>query len=190
MAELEAIIGDAREAVAAGRAPNLEGYEARLAAAARAGADGAEVERARRALASIAAVHRAKARLAREPAPPAPRIAQRAAALKTTPTITGTLDVRRAESDGYRLLWDADPKVTEWEVRFSERPDGRSDYVERKSVVLPAGETAVDVPLGDLPFRVNVLGRGRGGKLHRRALVSGLTRDGWRSRWLRRASAS
>src|SRR5262245_15707911 len=119
MAELEAIIAEAREAVAAGRAPNVEGLETRLAASARAGADAAEVARVRRALASIVAVHRAKTRLAREPAPPASATAK-PAALKTTPTITGTLNVRRAEGDGYRLVWDRDPKVTEWEVRFSE----------------------------------------------------------------------
>jgi hypothetical protein len=75
--------------------------------------------------------------------------------------------------------------VAEWEVRFSERPDARSDYVERSAFVLPAAETSVDVPLGDNAVRVNILGRGRG-RLQRRALISGLTRDGWSSRWQRR----
>jgi hypothetical protein len=59
------------------------------------------------------------------------------------------------------------PAVTEWEVRFSERPDARSDYVDRATLVLAAGETIVEVPLGDNLFRVNVLGRGRGGRLQR-----------------------
>jgi hypothetical protein len=95
--------------------------------------------------------------------------------------------VRRG--DGFRLVWDAVPAVSEWEVRFGERPDVRSDYVERETFVLPAGETSVELPLGELPFRVTILGRGRG-KLQRRALISGLTRDGWRDRWQRRASAS
>ena len=55
--------------------------------------------------------------------------------------------------------------------------------------MLAAAETSVEVPLGDNPFRVNVLGRGRG-RLQRRALISGLTREGWRERWHRRPSAS
>jgi hypothetical protein len=200
-AALAAIIADARGAVAAGREPNTDALRARLAAVVRearaAGADAREVDkasaRALRRLETIASVHRAKARVERDPrsaAIPAPGRPVRQPALKTTPTITGTLDVRRAEGEAYRLVWDADPKVTEWEVRFSERPDVRSDYVDGESFVFAAGETAVDVPLGDLPFRVNVLGRGRNGKLQRRALISGLTREGWRSRWQRRASAS
>ena len=82
------------------------------------------------------------------------------------------------------------PAVTGWEVRFSERRDVRSDYVERETLVLAAGETSVEVPLGDNTVRVNILGRGRGGRLQRRALISGLTREGWRDRWQRRASAS
>jgi hypothetical protein len=107
--------------------------------------------------------------------------------LRTKPTITGSLDVRRG--DGFRLVWDAVPAVSEWEVRFSERPDVRSDYVERESLLLGAGETSVELPLGNNAFRVTILGRGRG-KLQRRALISGLTRENWRDRWLRRATAS
>jgi hypothetical protein len=185
---LAAIVAEARAQVAAGRAPNLEGLEARIAAVARAGADARVVERTQRALQSIASVHRARQRLARDPAPAAPPPARRPAALRTKPTISGTLDVRRAP-DGFRLVWDPVAAVSEWEVRFSERPDARSDYVERETLVLGARETSVDVPLGDKPLRVNVLGRGRG-RLQRRALISGLTRDGWRDRWQRRASAS
>jgi len=184
---LAAIVAEARAQVAAGRAPNVEGLRARISAASRTGSDDAAVEHALRALDSIASVHRARARLAREfePAPPPPR----RAALRTKPTISGTLDVRRAPGEGFRLVWDPIAAVSEWEVRFSERPDARSDYAERESVVLGARETSVEVPLGDNPLRVNILGRGRG-KLQRRALISGLTRDGWRDRWQRRASAS
>jgi hypothetical protein len=109
--------------------------------------------------------------------------------LRTRPTITGSLDVRRAKGNGFRLVWDASPAVSEWEVRFSERPDVRADYVERETFVLAAGETSVELPLGDKPFRVTVLGRGRG-RLQRRALISGLTRENWQDRWQRRATAS
>ena len=184
--------------MAAGHAPNTPGLESRISTAARLArteeADAAAVERAeteaRQRLAAIASVHRARTLLARESAPPKPAASpRRPAAFRTRPTITGTLDVRRGEGDGFRLVWDPVPAVTEWEVRFSERPDVRSDYVERESHVLAAGETSVEVPLGDNPVRVNILGRGRG-KLQRRALISGLTRDGWRDRWQRRASAS
>lgn len=196
---LAAILADARAQVAAGRAPNMGGLEARIDTAVRrarsAGDDDAAVDKleaaARRRLGRIVSVGRARARLAREPAPqPRPRPQPgRPLALRTTPTITGTLDVRRGEGDGYELVWDAVPAVTEWEVRFSERPDQRSDYAERETFVLAAAETRVELPLGDNPFRVNVLGRGRG-RLQRRALISGLTRAGWRERWRRRPSAS
>jgi hypothetical protein len=197
---LASILAEARAQVAAGRELNPEGFEARIAAAARlaraGGADPAVVDRAeanaRRRLRPIASVHRARALVAREAVPPKPTTVapRRPLVLRTKPTITGTLDVRRAEGDGFRLAWDAVPAVTEWEVRFSERRDVRSDYVERETLVLAAGETSVEVPLGDTIVRVNILGRGRGGRLQRRALISGLTREGWRDRWQRRASAS
>jgi hypothetical protein len=38
--------------------------------------------------------------------------------------------------------------------------------------------------------RVHLLGRGRDGRLVRRAIISALTREGWDERWQRRASAS
>ena len=203
MAELEsvlaAIVAEARADVADGREPNIAALEARVAAAVRrarsAGDDPAAVDKlaagARRRLTGIGSVGRARARLAREPGPqPKPQVQPlRRLALPIKPTITGTLDVRRAEGDGYRLLWDAVPAVTQWEVRFSERPDNRSDYAERERFVLAATETSVELPLGDNAFRVNVLGRGRG-RLQQRALISGLTRAGWRERWRRRPSAS
>jgi hypothetical protein len=203
MAEIEralaAILAEARAQVAAGREPNMAGLEARIATALRrarsAGEDAAAVDElgagARRKLAGVVAVGRARARLAREPQPPPTprRQPARPFALRTKPTITGTLDVRRADGEGYELVWDAVPTVTEWEVRLSERPDLRSDYAERERFVLAATETSVKLPLGDNPFRVNVLGRGRG-RLQRRALISGLTRESWRERWQRRPSAS
>ena len=73
---------------------------------------------------------------ARTPAETASQRSRRLA-LRTKPTITGSLDVRRAEGEGYQLVWDAVPTVTEWEVRFSERPDLRSGYAERESSCSP-----------------------------------------------------
>jgi hypothetical protein len=203
MAELEsvlaAIVAEARAQVAAGREPNMAALEARIATAVgrarSAGHDPATAGKlaagARRKLGGIVSVGRARARLAREPAPESKPRTQpgRPLPLRTKPTITGTLDVRRGESEGYKLVWNAVPAVTEWEVRFSERTDQRSDYAERETFVLAATETSVKLPLGDNPFRVNVLGRGRG-RLQRRALISGLTRASWRERWRRRPSAS
>jgi hypothetical protein len=195
---LAAILADARAQVAAGREPNVASLETRIATAVRGArftGDPAAVDEfeaaARRKLGAIVSIGRARAHLGRDPAPreksPPPR--GRRLALRTKPTITGSLNVRRAEGEGYRLVWDAVPTVTEWEVRFSERPDLRSAYVERERFVLAAAETSVELPLGDNPFRVNVLGRGRG-RLQRRALISGLTREGWRDRWQRRPSAA
>jgi hypothetical protein len=101
------------------------------------------------------------------------------------------MDVRREEYDGnVTLSWDGVRAVADWEVRFSERPDPRGDYVVRETLNLAATETAVEVPLGEHPFRVNILGRSRDGRLLRRALISSLTRETWNERWERRASAS
>ena len=98
------------------------------------------------------------------------------------------MDVRR---DGEtRLAWRAEPNVTAWELRISERPDPRGDYVVRESGELPGDATSIDVPLGATPLRVHLLGRDRGGRLVRRTIVSGLTRETWGDRWQRRASAS
>jgi hypothetical protein len=194
------IVTEARGQVAARREPNMAGLEARIATAARRarsnGADAAAVELAeaevRRQLQTIASIQRARALLAREapsPKPGAPPL-RRPIVFRTKPTITGTLDVRREKGRSFRLAWDTVPAVTEWEVRFSERQDQRSDYVESATLVLTGGETSVEVPLGDSPFRVTIIGRGRGRRLQRRALISGLTRNGWGEPWQRRASAS
>jgi hypothetical protein len=98
------------------------------------------------------------------------------------------MDVRRG--DGATLTWTREPKVTAWELRISERPDPRGDYAVRETGELPGEATSLELPLGDVPLRVHLLGRDRGGRLVRRAIVSGLTRDTWRDRWQRRASAS
>ena len=88
------------------------------------------------------------------------------------------------------LAWTREPKVAAWEVRISERPDVRGDYVVRDELSLKGDATSVELPLGDHPLRVHLLGRDRGGRLVRRAIVSALTRDSWSTRWERRASAS
>jgi hypothetical protein len=189
---LASILEEARAQVAAGRAPNVGGLEERVRRVARAARVDAAVasreeQAALRRLGQVAAVHRSRALVAREPGPPPARRAP--AAFRTKPTISGTLGVRRADGEGFRLAWDRVPTVTEWEVRFSERADARSDYVDGETLVLAGGETGVEVPLGDALLRVNIIGRDRGGRLQRRALISGLTRENWRERWQRRASA-
>ena len=195
------IIREARAHVAAGRDPNAEALAARIRAAARrerdAGdADPAEIDRAeRRALKQlerIAAVQRARAALSREPAP-APQAAPRPrrTALKTRATITGNMEVRReGAGDAVVLRWDAAPAVASWEVRVSERPGARPEYVVRETRELPGDATEAELQLGERPLRVHLLGRGRDGRLVRRAIVSALTRENWRDRWERRASAS
>ena len=107
---------------------------------------------------------------------------------KSRATMTGNMDVRR--DGGATLVWPREPKVVTWEVRISERSDPRGDYEVRESGELPGEATSMELPLGDLPLRVHLLGRDRGGRLVRRAIVSGLTRETWAERWQRRASAS
>jgi hypothetical protein len=98
------------------------------------------------------------------------------------------MDVRR-DGDA-TLAWRAEPKVAVWELRISERPGPRGDYEVREQGELPGESTSVDLPLGDAPLRVHLLGRDRSGRLVRRAILSGLTRETWGDRWQRRASAS
>ena len=98
------------------------------------------------------------------------------------------MDVRRGKGD--TLIWSREPKVVAWELRLSARPDPRGDYEVRESGELPGEATSVDLPIGDVPLRVHLLGRDRGGRLVRRAIVSGLTRETWGERWQRRASAA
>ena len=200
-----AIVAEARAQVAAGDAPDLEALAARLRAAGRrarsrsSGERTAAVDAAERAaldqLDRVRAVHRARLLLARTPnpsPPPTPRAASPLrSALRTRPTITGNMDVRRTgDGETLTLSWEAKAGIAGWEVRISERPDARSDYVVRDTVALPASGTTVDVPLGELPLRVHLFGRGRDGRLVQRAIVSGLTRETWNDRWQRRATAS
>jgi hypothetical protein len=193
-----AIVNEARAHIAAGRDPNEAALEARLRAAGdRARERGDDVDKAEQLalqqLRRATAVHRARGLVARQPPapPPAPAPPRRRGALRTKPTISGNMDVRRQGSgDGVTLSWDAAPGVTGWEVRLSERPDARGDYVVREERTLPDGVTSVEVPLGERPLRVHLLGRARDGRLVRRALISALTRDSWNERWQRRATAS
>jgi hypothetical protein len=101
------------------------------------------------------------------------------------------MDVHRGRGAGtFVLEWRREPKVASWEVRFSERPDARGEYVVREQLALPGGATSLELPLGETLFRVHLLGRDRGGRLVSRTIVSGLTRETWADRWERRASAS
>jgi hypothetical protein len=178
---LTAILDEARTDIAAGRDPDEQALAARIR---NAGGDAKALQQLDRVL----TVQRARARLAAPPTPPpaaAPRPRPRAA-FRAQPTITGNMEVRRkATGDTVTLAWDAAPAVVAWDIRFSERPDARSDYVVREERTLDRARTTVDLTL-----RVHILGRGNDGRLVRRAIVSALTRDNWDDRWQRRASAS
>lgn len=187
MDEHAKIIEEARKRVAGGNTLNASAFEARIRAA------GGDTEPALKQLARIVSVGRARALIAgppkHEPAPP--EALRRPLALRAKPTITGNMDVRRERrSDGFVLEWTTEPKVVAWDVRVSVRPDVRGDYIVREERSLPGDATSLELPLGDSPLRVHLLGRDRGGRLVRRAIVSALTRDGWGERWERRASAS
>jgi hypothetical protein len=174
----DTIIDEARALVAAGKSPDWKELRDRIRAL------GGDQRDALRRLERVGAVHRARASAPAAPAAPAPR----APLFKGRATITGNMDVRR---DGETsLAWRAEPKVTAWELRISERPDPRGDYEVRESGELPGEATSVELPIGDVPLRVHLLGRDRGGRLVCRTIVSGLTRETWGDRWQRRASAS
>jgi hypothetical protein len=174
----EPIIDEARALVAAGKSPDWKALRDRIRAL------GGDQREALRRLERVGSVHRARGTAAQAPVAAAPR----PPLLKTRATITGNMDVRR---DGEaRLTWRAEPKVTAWELRISERPDPRGDYEVRESGELPGDATSVELPIGDTPVRVHLLGRDRGGRLVRRTIVSGLTRETWGDRWQRRATAS
>jgi hypothetical protein len=182
------IIDEARKRVASGKQLDPAAFEARIRAA------GGDTERALKQLARIVSVQRARTMIAgpptQEPAPP-PEPLRRPLALRTKPTITGNMDVgRERRGDAFVLTWTAEPKVVAWDVRLSERPDVRGEYVVREEPSLPGSETSLELELGDIPSRVHLLGRARDGRLVRRAIISGLTREGWGERWQRRASAS
>jgi hypothetical protein len=196
-----AILAEARAQVALGREPDTQALAARIRAATeREGAAGAAESssaerRALQQLERVVAVHRARAAVTREPAPPpaqAPRVVPatrpRRAVLRTRPTITGNMEVRR-QGDA-TLAWDTTAAVVEWEVRVSERADARSDYAVIETRTLPGEATSADLPLGEQTLRVHLLGRARDGRLLRRAVISALTRETWGDRWQRKASAS
>lgn len=188
------ILAEARRQVAAGRTPDVGKLADRIRAVAP--DDASREAQALQQLERVATVARARSTLARPapaaaptPAAPAPRPLR--LALRTRPTINANMDVRReTRGDGFALVWDATPLVTGWEVRVSERPDARGDYVVRDTLALPGDATSVELPLGGRTLRVHLLGRARDGRLVRRAVMSGLTREGWDDRWQRRASAS
>jgi hypothetical protein len=191
-----AVLADARADVAAGREPDARALTERVRAATRDLAAGdARAARTERAalqqLERVLAVHRARLRVGRPPALPAPAVSRPPrAALRSRPTISGNMDVRRAAGDVPGLTWNAVPSVASWEVRISERPDPRGDYDVRETLTLPGTATSVELPLDDVPLRVHLLGRNRAGRLVQRALISALTRETWNDRWQRRASAS
>lgn len=204
---LAAVIADARMQVRAGRRPDRKALAARVRGAAerRRAEVGEEavddVVRAERAalkqLERVVAVHQAYRRLAQPLAAPvargpaAPAGPRRFGGFRARPTITGTLDVRRAESDGtVTLSWEPLPAVKTWEVRFSRKADPRGDYVQAEALTLPPGVTSVALPLDDRQLRVNVIGQARDGRPVRRVLISALTADNWNDRWERRATAS
>jgi hypothetical protein len=184
---LAAILDEARTDIASGRDPDEQALAARIR---KAGGDAKALQQLDRVL----TVQRARARLAAPPTPPPAAVPARPrprAAFRAQPTITGNMEVRRtATGDTVTLAWDAAPAVVAWDVRFSERPDARSDYVVREERTLERTATTVEVTLGELPLRVHILGRANDGRLVRRAIVSALTRDNWDDRWQRRASAS
>jgi hypothetical protein len=192
------ILHEARAAVAAGRAPDAQALEQRLRDASRRVRSGGATEPARvdqaertalQQLARVIAVHRARMLVAEKQEPaPATRSPPRRALLRSRPTISGNMDVRR--QGVATLSWDPATGVASWEVRISERPDPRREYVVRDTLTLAPSETTVDLPLGELPLRVHLLGRGRDGRLLQRAIISALTRETWNERWQRRASAS
>ena len=177
---VDTIIAEARAEVAAGRVPDAAALRARIRAEGGGDEALAQLER-------VFAIQRARARLSREVAP-VKRGPSLRTALKTKVAVNANMDVRRG--DGATLVWDPVRAVTGWEVRISARPDPRADYVVQETRELAAAETSIELPLGEPPLRVHVLGRTRDGRLLRRAVISGLTEDNWRDRWQRRASAS
>lgn len=183
----EEIIREARALVAAGGTPDWKMLRDRV----RALELGAAGQRdALRQLERIGAVHRARASVRPAPAPEPATAAPsplRNALLRTKPTITGNMDVRR---DGDALAWRQERAVTAWELRISARPDPRGDYELTEAGELPGETTRIELPLGDVPLRVHLLGRDRAGRLVRRTILSGVTRETWADRWQRRATAS
>ena len=173
------ILDEARAQIARGLEPDAAALERRVREV-----DPGALPQLRRLL----AVHRAKRSLQ---APPAPPVAQpkRGPAYRAKPTIAGTMTVRAREHGGtVALEWEPRREVARWEARVAERPDPRRPYVDRETVALEAPR--LELQLTDHPQRVHLSGRNAAGRVVQRALISGLTRDNWRSRWLQRPTAS
>jgi hypothetical protein len=181
--DLAAILDETRSQIARGDEPDASALEARIRAV-----PDRDAERALEQLNRLLAVHRAKRSLVAAPekqvVPPARRTAY-----KAKPTIAANMAVRaRATAETVTLEWQAVPGVAAWEARLSERPDARSDYVERETRELEG--TSLELTLTESPKRIHLLGRNPAGRLVQRAVISGLTADNWDQRWLQRASAS
>ena len=181
----EDVIREARTLVAAGGSPEWKELRDRIREL---GLPAAAERDALAKLERVGAVHRARASVRPKPAAAPAAPPPRRALLRTRPTITGNMDVRRGDGDA--LVWRREPSVVAWELRISVKPDPRGDYEVRENGELPGDATRVELPIAETPLRVHLLGRDRGGRLVRRAIVSGLTRETWAERWQRRASAS
>jgi hypothetical protein len=182
--EHSVILDEARRQIANGVEPDRVSLERRIHAV-----EDGDTERALAQLGRLLAVHRARRSLLAPP-PAQPAAAQRRSTpYRARPTIAANIAVRaRANGDNVILEWDAVPGVASWEARLSERPDARSDYVERETAALDA--TRLELTLGEQPQRIHLLGRNVQGRLVKRALISGLTSGNWRQRWQQRASAA
>jgi hypothetical protein len=184
--DLAAILDETRSQIARGDEPDASALEARIRAV-----PARDSERALEQLNRLLAVHRARRSLhtsAAAPVAPPARPARRTT-YKAKPTIAANMAVRaKATGDTVTLEWQAVPGVAAWEARLSERPDARSDYVERETKELEA--TSLELTLTDTPKRIHILGRNSYGRLVQRAVISGLTADNWSERWQQRASAS
>ncbi len=123
-------------------------------------------------------------------AAPPPRPIRRLT-LQPSATIVGNMAVRkRSAGDGIELSWDTAPNVTEWTIRVSVRPDPRQDYVEGEPVTLPPATATFDVPLDELPRRIQLYGLARDGRIVRRAIISAVTSENSGAQWKRQATAS
>src|SRR5207237_4092003 len=104
---VDAVLAEARAAVAAGREPDEHALRARL------GGDREALAR----LARVLAVGRARGRVAAAAPSEPPSVPGTATRLfRTRPTINANMDVRRDGAAG--LAWDAVPAVASWEVRI------------------------------------------------------------------------
>jgi hypothetical protein len=184
--DLTAILDETRSQIARGDEPDASALEARIRAV-----PTGDAERALEQLKRLLAVDRARRSLhAAPPKPPAAAVRpSRRAGYKAKPTIAANMAVRaKATGDAVTLEWQAVPGVAAWEARLSERPDARSDYVERETRDLEG--TSLELSLTDSPQRIHLLGRNSAGRLVQRAVISGLTAENWDQRWQQRASAS